>query len=212
MKNSYDILVNADVDEIFAVNNKEIYTPDEYKDVVVKGDNCSNSLIFKMNIVLDGVDISDKSIDFFYINAGGYSDIVPANATYIDGDYLLFSWLIDSGVTAEVGEVKYIIRVVGDNYMWKSKPATLKVIDTLDVNINPPQFIPSWAEDIENRLTALENIVNNSVSTPVDVMGISEVPLYKSYVEDKSAVKIPKWNGSTEEPITGIAEVIEDGN
>ncbi len=46
MRSSYDILISADVDEIFAVNNKEITAPKDYEDVVVKGDNRSNSLIF----------------------------------------------------------------------------------------------------------------------------------------------------------------------
>ena len=49
-----NLKINADIDEIFAINNKEIAPPKEYSDVVVMGDNKSNSLFFKINRYIDG--------------------------------------------------------------------------------------------------------------------------------------------------------------
>ena len=46
----YDYLkVKADRNEVYAINNKDISPPENYDDIVVKGDNKSNSLIFKIN-------------------------------------------------------------------------------------------------------------------------------------------------------------------
>ncbi len=49
--------------------------------------------------------------------------------------------------------------------MWKSKPAKIKVIDTLDMNVNPPEYAPTWVQGIESRLAALEG--DNSLETTI---------------------------------------------
>lgn len=172
LKESYDLLINADIDEVFAVNNKEIVPPENYSDIVVKGDNRSNSLIFKMNSILDGVDISDKKFEIFYINADGYSDVATANAVNASENFILFSWLIDGNVTHSAGDVSFIIRVTGADYVWKSKPYTIKIADTLDDDINPSEYSSTWTKAIESRLAALEesNLSNDALTSRVEAL------------------------------------------
>lgn len=156
-ENNYvELLVKADRDEVFAINNKDITAPEIYEDIAVKGDENSNSLIFKINRVLDGVDISDKTIQIFYINADGYSDIVPAASMYITEDYILFSWLLDNNVTAAVGSVSFIVKISGLSYIWKSKPCYVTIAETLDDTVITPVYTSAWVTSVEKRLSELE--------------------------------------------------------
>lgn len=154
---AYDsIKVKADTDEVFAINNKDISAPQNYEDIVVKGDNKSNSLIFKINRYVDGIDLFGKTFQIFYINADGYSDIVPANKVFETDDYILFTWLPDSNVTHKAGSISFIIKISSANYVWKSKPCKIEVAETLDDTENPPEYNSTWIEDIEKRLLELE--------------------------------------------------------
>ena len=153
----YDsIKVKADTDEVFAINNKDISAPQNYTDIVVKGDNKSNSLIFKINRYVDGIDLLGKTFQIFYINADGYSDIVPANEVFETDDYILFTWLPDSNVTHKAGSISFIIKISSADYVWKSKPCKIEVAETLDDTENPPEYNSTWIADIENRLAELE--------------------------------------------------------
>lgn len=151
--------LDVDVDEIFSVNNKTITPPegtDGYKDVVVVGDNNSNSLFFKINRTLDSVELSDKNFQFYYINPDGYADIINANDVRMNQDYIIFSWKLDSNVTHTAGNVQYIIRITGENYVWKSKPSSIEVVDTLNEEVDPPEYTETWAANIEKRVEVLE--------------------------------------------------------
>ena len=152
-----NLLVDADLDEVYSVNNKTVTPPDgAYTDVVVNGDNMSNSLIFKLNRVIDGVDIADKTFQVYYVNADGYGDTVSADAVNVSDDFVLFSWRIDRNVTAAVGEVSFIIKIVGDNYIWKSKPSSITVVQTLNETESMPEYDGTWLSGIEDRLSAAE--------------------------------------------------------
>jgi len=156
LNENYNLLIDADIDEVFAVNNKEITPPQNYNDIVVEGDNKSNSLIFKIDSVLDGIDIFDMVFEIFYINADNYSDIVPANAVSISENYILFSWLLDSNVTHTAGKVNFIIRISGADYVWKSKPYSFDVVETLEDTVNSAEYSSTWSAGIEKRLSELE--------------------------------------------------------
>ena len=152
----YDNLkVDIDFDEMYSVNNKEISPPREYTDIAVQGDNNSNTLYFKLNRIIDGVDISNKEFRIFYENAEGYSDIVEIKQI-AENDYIILAWLIDSNVTLSVGTVKYIIKIYDDKgYIWKSKPGSFEVAESLEGTVNLPEYAPHWAENIENEINML---------------------------------------------------------
>ncbi|MBR1445009.1 MAG: hypothetical protein IJ583_15930, partial [Firmicutes bacterium] len=152
-----NLTINADIDEIFAINNKEIAPPKEYSDVVVMGDNKSNSLFFKINRYIDGVDLLGKTFQIFYVNADNYSDIVPVDKIIENDDCIIFSWKLDSNVTHSAGKVQFIVRISSANYVWKSKPSSIDVVETLDDTINPNNYESTWAEETERRLAALES-------------------------------------------------------
>ena len=157
MRDVYDVTVKSDTDEVYAVNNKTVTPPDgEYTDIAVQGDNNSNRLYFKVNRVIDGVDISEKTVGIYYENADGYSDLVVMNTEY-DTDYVYFEWLLGTEVTYSAGEVRYIIRISDSHgYVWKSKTNTFTVLETLDVNIDPPTYAKAWSEMIEGEIEKLK--------------------------------------------------------
>ncbi|MBR1738517.1 MAG: hypothetical protein IJ736_16175, partial [Firmicutes bacterium] len=161
-----NIDVKPDIDEIYAVNNKDIEPPEEYGDVAVMGDNKSNRLYFKLNKVIDGVDISEKEFRIFYENADGNSDMIKVEKS-VSGNYVILVWQIDSNVTHTAGKVRYIIKVYdGEGYIWKSKPGEFEVCESLDGIVEPPEYTPHWqeeiAEDVANaldRINGLEDMI-----------------------------------------------------
>lgn len=179
-KEEFSILgLDIDIDEVYVINNKTITPPEnteDYKDIVVVGDDNSNSLVFKINKVIDSVDLSDKIFQFFYVNPDDYSDIVNAREVRVASDYILFTWKLDSNVTHTAGKVKFIVRISGSDYVWKSKPSTFEVVDTLDELENPPEYTDNWIRDVETRLGRLETLSGvNEEGTDVIQNDISQL-------------------------------------
>lgn len=126
-----DVIPEMELDEIFVVNNRTITPPVNYPDIAVKGDNNSNSLKYRINLIFDGVDLRDKTIRFRYVNANNENGYSYAINKKIVGDWLYFEWLLDSKVTVETGVVRYEIEIIGDDYRWSSKIAEIKIEDSL---------------------------------------------------------------------------------
>lgn len=87
----------------------------------------SQYIPFEMNRYYDGVDLTTKTLSFFFLTADGMTgEDHPVNVTY-NAEKIRFAWLVDRRVTSAAGRVQFEIYATGTNtkgekYIWKTRP------------------------------------------------------------------------------------------
>lgn len=110
LRNSDHILIN---EPLFVIdsNLRVVSIPRDGVVAGVVGDKLVNFIDFKMPKTYNGFDMSTFSIRIDYVNANGEASYNTVTNYSVDGDYLYFSWLIDSHVTAYSGNVMFSARL-----------------------------------------------------------------------------------------------------
>ena len=78
----------------------------------VVGDKNVNRINFHMPRYYNGFDMSTFETRINYINPAGQSNFYHVGDMTIDGDLIYFTWLLESDVTAYVGNVLFVVRMV----------------------------------------------------------------------------------------------------
>lgn len=136
----------------------------------VVGDKKVNHINFKMVRYYNGFDMSEFTTRIKYINAGGEGSMYISPDVTVDGDYILFTWLLDSDVTAYMGKVAFIVNMVkttSDGTIEQSfntaNNQVLKVLEGIEVDT---QITPEEETDIVAKLL---NIVENRIDSDENV-------------------------------------------
>lgn len=108
----------------------------------VVGDKKVNRINFQMPRYYNGFDMSTFATRVNYINAAGQMNFYSVGDLTIENDSLYFTWLLDSDVTAYVGNVSFVVnmRKTDGDLVTQSFYTTitdkLKVLDGLEVDIS----------------------------------------------------------------------------
>ena len=112
----YTDYIHDSIQFIIDKNLRTIPVPSNGSVLGVTGDNNVNRVNFKMERYYDGNDLSEFTIRISYKNANGYSNFYDVTDNVIEGDYILFTWLVSSDVVSNAGTVHFAVRLfVMDN-------------------------------------------------------------------------------------------------
>lgn len=108
----------------------------------VVGDKKVNRINFQMPRYYNGFDMSTFATRVNYINAAGQMNFYSVSDLTIENDSLYFTWLLDSDVTAYVGNVSFVVNMrktdgdVVTQSFYTTITDKLKVLEGLEVNIS----------------------------------------------------------------------------
>lgn len=167
-----DGTVVCDIDPV----TRRITIPAEYNPIGVESDEDVNRIYFKCpKIVGDNVDLSEMDIRINYRNAQEEYDVFEVEDVQIDGDNIVFSWLLSRLATVAQGTLTFVVcaRKTVDSTIvseWNSTTASLNVLGGLEaeqavVEQNSSlisQIVDASNEAIEKADQALE-LVTQSV-------------------------------------------------
>lgn len=167
-----DGTVVCDIDPV----TRRITIPAEYNPIGVESDEDVNRIYFKCpKIVGDNVDLSEMDIRINYRNAQEEYDVFEVEDVQIDGDNIVFSWLLSRLATVAQGTLTFVVcaRKTVDSTIvseWNSTTAALNVLGGLEaeqavVEQNSSlisQIVDASNEAIEKADQALE-LVTQSV-------------------------------------------------
>ena len=137
-----------------AYHDDNYSTVDELKNINVDASQInitqeenSQYIPFRMPRFYDGVDLLNMLIQIHYVNEDGDGDwALPVNVSY-NSDFITFGWLVNAGVTARTGRVRFEIwargtNELGENYKWVTRSnGEINVLESLSDNglIEPSQ-------------------------------------------------------------------------
>ena len=138
-------------------NLRNITIPEVYKTAGVMADNNVKKIYFKINKFSQETDLSQLDIYINYQNGNNEADRYKVLDKQIEGDYIIFSWLISSFATKYKGTIKFIVCMNNENNIhWNSTLATLNVLEGLETDEAIADQNPDTIEEILKRLNDLE--------------------------------------------------------
>lgn len=142
---------------------RTITIPDSMKIAGVEFDNDTKSIYFKMDKVVQGVDMSTYNIFVNYTNASGEPDRYSVTDKQVDGDSITFSWEISDFATAARGTINFVVCLEDSTGKhWNTTLAQLTVLPGLETSKDvSEQLEPDAISQIYSRLIALENSGGN---------------------------------------------------
>lgn len=180
IQNSTDhsfFLLDPDTEPRFVINAnmRTIEIPKEFQFIGVKTDNRAEKVYFEIDRIFDNVDLSTKTCVVQYINAGnGYSDdgIFPVIDLDVDSDpgKIIFKWEVDNIACGHAGFLSFAIRfydIDADTrkytYCWNTVPATIEVLDTLDVKGSVVEKYPTELMEWHYRMMELNKKIEQNI-------------------------------------------------
>lgn len=161
-----------DADIPFKVVDRDILFNTD-KVIAVLKDSMSQVLTFRIKRYIDGIDRSQMTYCFPFINADGESDISNSCNVFVTEDEIFVGWALDSKVTKSSGQVTFELAVFGkladgSSYKWYTKPSQFNVDNGLDIvsTINPPSqsWYASWVIEADNILKQSAQYCNDAKS------------------------------------------------
>lgn len=98
-------------DNTYDINDRNIIAPVNITTFGVVGDSNSRVLIFRINRMNDGVDLSKKKIFVCYKNAAGFTSESRITDINFNSTLLSFNWPVPSEATIESGKVEFFVSI-----------------------------------------------------------------------------------------------------
>lgn len=166
----------ADPDSIFTIDptTREITTTDT-KIVLMQYDHNSEIFTFQIPRLVEGHDMSlCNKIEIHYTNINRRTkeqskDVYPVTDQKVEGDNLVFTWLLSGNATKYAGTLNFIIRfgcLEEDNtfsYMWHTdifKNITVSdgISNTAAVAEDHSDILENWKSEIDTNLEAMKPV------------------------------------------------------
>lgn len=159
--------IGKDIDEVYVIDCKEIIplTEDktDYKNIAVVGDNNSNSLCFVVSKIIDGVDVSQKSITIYFLNENNQIGLYGVSqVTSLSDEFIIFEWKLSEGACIIPGILAFKIVISDKDYRYITLDSKLTVINTnitLEDSIN---FDATLLDLCDEKINQLNSILNES--------------------------------------------------
>lgn len=160
-------LLSVDNEKYFVIDaqSRSITPPSTFKNFGVESDENSNRVYFKCpRYVGDSLDLTTLNLRVNYQNAKGDKDQYIVTDVTVEGDNVIFSWLLSRKCTMYSGILSFIVCAVKTDSSgvivneWNTTLCTGAVLGGLEVE-NP--VIP---EDVTDLVSQLVDIVNGSIA------------------------------------------------
>lgn len=172
-------------------DSRTIEVPEEYQLLGVVSDEKVERVWFQCpKIVGDNIDLSKLQIRVNYQNANNETDQYIVTDVQIDGDNIIFSWLLSRKVTAYQGNVSFIVcavKVSGETIQneWNTTLATSQVLEGLEVDTPEPteeqsDVIAQLMQMVQNTSAQAVQAVQAAERTAIE--NISELPKVENHV------------------------------
>ena len=139
---------------------RTITIPDSMKIAGVEYDNDTKSIYFKMDKVVQGVDMSTYNIFVNYTNASGDPDRYSVTDKQVDGDSMTFSWEISDFATAARGTINFVVCLEDSTGKhWNTTLAQLTVLPGMEYNSEVIQKYPDVIEQLQTKMDTLESSI-----------------------------------------------------
>ena len=132
-------------------DRREIYVDPDYQILGVESDEKADRILFRCpKTVGDGLDLTQYQLRINYQNANDQKGQYLVEDVTVDGEDILFSWLLHRPVTAYQGTVRFIVCAISVEEgevknEWNTTVAQCDVLEGLEVE-NP--VIPAPEEDL----------------------------------------------------------------
>lgn len=162
---------------------RRILIPQKYAVFGVESDDKTNRIKFAFpKAVNDIQDLSQYILRFNYIDAKGNTDQITARNMQVQGDYVLFDWILTRNVTRYQGNISFIVCAVTvkeDGVIsneWNTTIATAQSLEGIETEPTPGE--ERIARDLLTELlVSLNNSKNDAIAeiTQTKTQAISDV-------------------------------------
>lgn len=162
---------------------RRILIPQKYAVFGVESDDKTNRIKFAFpKAVNDIQDLSQYNLRFNYIDAKGNTDQITARNMKVQGDYVLFDWILTRNVTRYQGNISFIVCAVTvkeDGVIsneWNTTIATAQSLEGIETEPTPGE--EQIARDLLTELlVSLNNSKNDAITeiTQTKTQAISDI-------------------------------------
>lgn len=173
-------LLDDDSEPRFIIDSdkRSIIVPSEFQFIGVKTDQRAEKIYFEIDRIFDDVDLSSKVCVVQFINVSTSSGKNTAEGIFPVTEYdvdtepgkIIFKWEVDNVACRYAGVLSFAVRFYdidpetsGYSYCWNTTPATIKVLDTLDVISTVPENYPTELLEWNYRMMELNNRIEQSI-------------------------------------------------
>lgn len=197
-----------------------ITIPDDGVVAGVVGDKKVNHINFKMVRYYNGFDMSEFTARVKYINAGGEGNLYISPDLTVEDDYVLFTWLLDSDVTAYMGRVAFVVNMIkttSDGTIEQSfntaNNQVLQVLEGIEVDT---QITPEEETDIASKLLkVLEDRIDSDENVNLSKTNAANIEKLKTQINETSDnldQKIQDSNNTLNNTISNLKTQMEDND
>lgn len=108
---------------------KHLDVPDGLSIVGVKGDQDSRRLHFRMQKISDEIDLSESNILINYVNALDQTGEYLVEDAELDGEDIVFTFLIPVALTKKAGKVSIEVHVISGDKFWNIAPHLFNIAE-----------------------------------------------------------------------------------
>ena len=153
----------------------------ENTNLLLRGDNVSQCIRFKIKRFYDGIDLFDKEINILYLSRQEEGKLcrceIKHNQVSLISEnnisYMILNWAVPKAITYKAGFVSFAILIqdlgidsgseeeVKEKYVWQTLPASLSILDNIgEINEYIPIEEEEYFKTLENRVSSLESNVD----------------------------------------------------
>lgn len=111
---------------------KKIIIPTGQETLGIQGENNSAIRYFVVpKINENGDDLSDKKFSFIIVDSDNNRSEIEVETPEISDNYIKLKLMVNNELTKNSGNLQIQIQAILDDYVWKTFPATFKIIDSL---------------------------------------------------------------------------------
>lgn len=172
---------------------RRILIPQKYAVFGVESDDKTNRIKFAFpKAVNDIQDLSQYNLRFNYIDAKGNTDQTTARNMKVQGDYVLFDWILTRNVTRYQGNISFIVCAVTvkeDGVMsneWNTTIATAQSLEGIETEPTPGE--EQIARDLLTELLTNINTTASSAITQIEdlseqvILELKKIPYVENHV------------------------------
>lgn len=191
---NYQDYIHDDIQFIIDNNLRTVSIPSDGVVIGVLGDKNVNRVNFKMDRYYNGFDMSKFAIRINYRNANGHVNYYTVNDLTIEDDKLLFTWLVDSGAAAYVGNIKFVVRMFilkGSDVIraFHTTVATAKVLEGLIAdNYVTPEDEQDILEHLKSDVDGYINQVKESIPEDYSALNTDVYDLKDNIITANSSI------------------------
>lgn len=178
---SYDHNNQYTDDRIFDINKEDKTITKIKGQPLIAGERNSQYIAFQMPRYYDGIDLSEKDIKVLYVTELGFSDINKVINVKVDDDLMQFGWLVPPGASAKHGLLSFCVEFTGNDYVLKTIPTELEVIDSMNgTEISSEPIEQEWYAEIQTLCNETKKLAADFRNNTLQFVGVIDMTEYSA--------------------------------